>query len=487
MNTLIDKLNNYLSKYGLYFFAIATLILMFTRVPYWDETHAFNIARMNISEILYLTRVEGHTFLWYFIIKPFSKLEWFPYSIWIINWLFCMGAVFVMWKKAPFSPIVKTLIMFSVPFLMYFGPIARCYSVGLLFLFLACSYYPIRFKKPYIYATFLVIAANTSVMLAIGSFCLGVHFLWECYQRYRKNIFVKKKLINILLIFFITGLLLLVQFVGVTEPQYVKPHLFLDNLYNFAIYPYAKTPMAYILRVVCSFAFYFFAFYIFIKSKKAFFLISSIYFLLIMLFTFVYSGGPWNHYFFFVYFIVVFWLYGKKLLKNKFAKGLFVAILILFTMPFAVHPAGKINLLYSSKAKNAADLIMSFPEIKNSKLYSIEWWNDLFPGASVYLEREGVDIFDIKGRNRRSFESMKNIFKMRFDLIDFDDFYKIYEKDKGFIFATNEFFNHKYINMEVEKLEYEDFLIKTDEAQYLLKSYHTDYENSFVIYTLIKK
>ena len=164
-----------------------------------------------------------------------------------------------------------------------------------------------------------------------------------------------------------------------------------------------------------------------------------------------------------------------------------MSLLVLFTMPFAVHPAGKINLLYSSKAKNAADLILSFPEIKQSKLYSIEWWNDLFPGASVYLEKEGIDIFDIKGRNRRSFESLKNIFNMRFDLIDFDDFYRIYEKEKGYIFATNEFFNHKYVNMEVKKIKYEDFSIKTDEAEYILKSYHTDYENSFVIYTLIKK
>ena len=136
MNTVKNKLNNYLSKYSILVFAIITLLIIFNRVPFWDETHAYEIARLKLSEIFYLTRIEGHTAFWYLILKPFSNLKLYPYSMLIINWLFCLTSIFILWKKAPFSPIIKTLITFSTPFLLYFATVARCYSIGILFLFL---------------------------------------------------------------------------------------------------------------------------------------------------------------------------------------------------------------------------------------------------------------------------------------------------------------------------------------------------------------
>ena len=59
MNTIKNKL--------LYIFpivfSIITLIISLLRIPFWDETHAFEIARLNIFEILYMTRIEGHYLL----------------------------------------------------------------------------------------------------------------------------------------------------------------------------------------------------------------------------------------------------------------------------------------------------------------------------------------------------------------------------------------------------------------------------------------
>ena len=77
-------LNKYLSKYGVIIFAIVTLILTFSRVPFWDETHAFDISCLKLSEIFQMTRIEGHTILWYLIVKPFANLNWYPYQIYII-------------------------------------------------------------------------------------------------------------------------------------------------------------------------------------------------------------------------------------------------------------------------------------------------------------------------------------------------------------------------------------------------------------------
>ena len=181
MNALKSKLNNFLSRYCIFIFAVITFLIMFIHVPFWDETHAFEIARLKISEIFYLTRIEGHPILWYLIIKPFSNLKLYPYSMYIINWLFCIGAIYALWKKAPFSPIAKTLITFSVPFLFYFGPIARNYSVGLLFLFLICAYHKKRFKHPYLYSIFIVLAANTSILVMIGAFYFGLLFLYDLF------------------------------------------------------------------------------------------------------------------------------------------------------------------------------------------------------------------------------------------------------------------------------------------------------------------
>ena len=64
-----------------------------------------------------------------------------------INWFFCVFALVVMWKKAPFNIFEKSLITFGVPFLFLWGSVARCYSIGILFIFLALSIYKERFEK----------------------------------------------------------------------------------------------------------------------------------------------------------------------------------------------------------------------------------------------------------------------------------------------------------------------------------------------------
>ena len=58
MNTLKAKINNYLSKNCIFIFAIVTFLIMLNRVPFWDETHAFSIARLKLEEIFYITRIE---------------------------------------------------------------------------------------------------------------------------------------------------------------------------------------------------------------------------------------------------------------------------------------------------------------------------------------------------------------------------------------------------------------------------------------------
>ena len=92
----MEKINKFLSKYyilAILIFALFTLFIALIKVPFWDETHAFDIACLKISEIFQLAKVEGHTVFWYLILKPFTNFQLYPYSMIFINWFFCVFAL----------------------------------------------------------------------------------------------------------------------------------------------------------------------------------------------------------------------------------------------------------------------------------------------------------------------------------------------------------------------------------------------------------
>ena len=277
MNTLKNKIDNYLSKYGFFIFAIITFLIILIRVPFWDETHAFEIARLKLSEILYLTRIEGHNALWYLILKPFSNLNLYPYSMLIINWFFGIGAIYVLWKKAPFSPIAKTLISFSVPFLQYYATVARCYSIGILFLFLICALYKDRFKKPILFALLIGLCANTSILAAIGVFFIGLLFLFDILFEIKKQSFSKKDLVYVILIFFITAILLIAQFIGNRAPDLEFEDLFFVSLLDFAFFPVGVPLIPATLRIIGTITLYTYIYLAFKYEKRGLFFIFATY------------------------------------------------------------------------------------------------------------------------------------------------------------------------------------------------------------------
>src|SRR5699024_7303192 len=128
-------------------FCILTLVLIMLRSPFWDEAHAWMVSKsFGFFQLFFnIEKHEGHLFLWHLILMPFSKNNLFyPYSMILLNWIFCVFALVVFWNKAPFSVLEKSLITFSYPFVWYFGIVARCYSIGILFLFLILSFWKER-------------------------------------------------------------------------------------------------------------------------------------------------------------------------------------------------------------------------------------------------------------------------------------------------------------------------------------------------------
>lgn len=485
MNTFKTKINNYLSKYCIIIFAIITLLIIICHTPFWDETHAFNISRLKLSEIFYITRIEGHTFLWYLILKLFP-ISTYPYSMLLINWGFCIIALYVLWKKAPFSPVAKSLITFSTPFLYYFAPIARCYSIGILFLFLICANYKKRFKKPYLFALLISLAANTSIMAAIGAFYIGLVFLYDIFSKLKNETFEFKKVLKIIGVFAFCAIILLIQFVGVRNPDIEEKTLTFNAISRFALLPQATSIFPFVLHLIATISFYYFAFFTFKKCKRGFFFISSVYITLTILFLYIYHGSHWNHYFYFIYFIMFFWIFGRKILCNKFSNILFISILFLFIFPKAVLETGKMDLIYSSKSKQIAQEISKIPDIENSKIYSFEWWGDIAPGALIYLAQKNILIYDCNDYNRLSFESQKNIFNLRHKPIDA---ISLFEKnsDKNIYVATvGDIDKPDFINMYLLPAKDEDIIFKRDKNTYYLKLMNYKKNSPVAIYKVVK-
>ena len=95
IKTISEKTNKYLGLFSPLAFILLTLIIAIFRMPFYDETHALIISQMSLGEIFQLSRIEGHPVLWYLILKPFSSLNLYPYSLAIINWIFASLMILV--------------------------------------------------------------------------------------------------------------------------------------------------------------------------------------------------------------------------------------------------------------------------------------------------------------------------------------------------------------------------------------------------------
>ena len=221
------------------------------------------------------------------------------------------------------------------------------------------------------------------------------------------------------------------------------------------------------------------------NSKRAFFFISGVYLSLTYLFLMIYQGSHWNYYFYFIYFVMLFWIFGKKILKNNFSKILFVGILFLSLFPKAILETGKMDLIYASRSDKIAKQILENKQFKNSKLYTLEWWSDLAPGALIYLERRGVFVYDLHNRKRTSFESIKNIFYMKNELIDFDEFYLNMDKN-SYLLSMGSLFKQKFINLGVYKKD-KDYIFKTQNKTYYLKMVYESNDINLTVYKIYEK
>ena len=332
-----------------------TIVRILNHIAWFDEAHAWTIAEeLNLFEIFKLSKIEGHTFIWYLLLMPFAKFHWgYPYVMQFLNWIFCLIALLILWSKAPFSNFIKALITFSYPFLFLYSVYARCYSIGIMLLFLLAALYIDKLKHPIIYSLALVMCANTSLMALIGASAFGLLFLFD----FIKSKPDKKLLFQVFFILIIGVILVLHQVIGIDETAIAN---YKGIQFNHDII------IKYIFVLVVLFIFCVFPLLLnFKKNIKPLFFILFSWLILTYVFLFKFYGHYWNHSFYYIYFLMTGWLYFEtkesQNLKELISGSILSGILIIVSITNFFIP----NLIKNDRG--LYDMVQS-PDITLSKI-----------------------------------------------------------------------------------------------------------------------
>lgn len=195
---MIEKIKRNKEKIFLYgaliAYAIVSLIGAITHESWSDEAQAWLIARdLGVFDIVKQMRYEGHSCLWHLVLFPFAHLG-FPFeTLKIISWFFCVVAVYLILKKAPFHKITKLLLIFNPAMIYLYPAVSRCYAMIPVVVSCIAIVYKDREKHPYLYATLLALLANTHVTMFPMAGMLFLFFWGEKLFLKRKEITQEEK------------------------------------------------------------------------------------------------------------------------------------------------------------------------------------------------------------------------------------------------------------------------------------------------------
>ncbi len=363
LNKSTTKLNK-TAVFCLFLYAIITLLRLFNHVPFFDEAHAWTISeQLNLFEVFKYTKNEGHFFLWQTMLYPFAKLHLYPYSMQILNWIFCTLAIILLWWKAPFNNVIKALITFSFPFLGCYSVISRCYALGIFLLFALASLYDKKLQYPKTYALLLVLCANTSVMALIGASAFGLMFLYDLIKQKSLN----KKDYAIVSVILTVGVgLILYQVLFIDGfSTIVKNVPFLTTIQMFDSTYFSHN---FILNSILNVTFTLIILSYVFRKKSSLFFIGFTNVLTLILGCCFYGLNFWHSYFFFIYLIIGFWLSadGKENLLKKVAYCVFgiISFILIFNSPVGTE----FSNAYNSQAEEISSIIETDKNLNKSMI-----------------------------------------------------------------------------------------------------------------------
>jgi hypothetical protein len=149
-----------------------------------DEAQHFLLARDSTSlvDLVAKTRFEGHPIIWNVLLYGITRFSSNPFGMQLLHILISTATVAVFLKKGPFSWIFKSVFIFGYFIIYEYNLISRNYILGLLFLFLALSYFKQRHKKMIPICIYLALATNVHLIFSVIAFAVFLVLLLEEYS-----------------------------------------------------------------------------------------------------------------------------------------------------------------------------------------------------------------------------------------------------------------------------------------------------------------
>lgn len=377
-------------------YAVITLITALHHEVWADEAQVWQLcSHLSLPALFNHLQNEGHPALFYLLIMPFAKL--FDDIIWmkLFCWFFMCSSLFLFWNFSPFNYFTKSAITFSSGFLYFLPVLARNYSIIPCFVFLTAILYSKRKEHPVLYASLLILIANSHIIMYVFSFCLGILFFLE-------KIYEKKSLFILAI-----GLLLpVIQLLHTTESNsfinldfstclnslFRVILLFFANPLGENIFTYNTFNFIFIICLLC----YFIMLFILLKADKKFFVITftSIAFQ-IAVYVFTYSYFIYVNRIFCAHLILIFSLWCSYALIKAKEKLILNVVMTIFFGITAFNGINSVNMemeIDYSGAKQAAEFIQNNINPQNSVLLTD---NEPYNIALAYYLRNTHKIYSV--------------------------------------------------------------------------------------------
>ena len=148
-----------------------------------DEAQAWCLARdAGFFELLKMTSIEGHPFLWHLLLFP-AKLGIDVLYMHILSLLLVFAAVIYFVFKSPFGYLIKIPAVFSAGLVYFLPVIPRSYALIPILLFICADLYRKRHEYPYKYAAVLILISNTHALIFGLCTALLLLFIYESIKR----------------------------------------------------------------------------------------------------------------------------------------------------------------------------------------------------------------------------------------------------------------------------------------------------------------
>jgi hypothetical protein len=160
--------SKYILPIALLYFLVS-LCGIFHHELWLDESHHWLLSRDSetLSALFHNARYEGHPLLWNILLFGITRITANPFWMQLLHVMIATTAVVVFLRKSPFPMIFKLLFIFGYFMVFEYSVISRNYSLGVLFLFLACAQFRKRRHGFVLLCSFLAVACHTHLMFVV--------------------------------------------------------------------------------------------------------------------------------------------------------------------------------------------------------------------------------------------------------------------------------------------------------------------------------